>query len=297
MNTKRNLPLIILCYAAIYLIWGSTYFFIALAVETISPAWIVFTRFTLAGLFLVLFPILTGKVKSLPSKKEILTSIFLGFFLLIMGNGVVTIAEKNVDSYIASLIISTVPLLVTIMNWLIYRTKITASQILGFFVGFAGVAFLLYSDKPRHGAEILSISLLFLAIFCWSFGTTWSKKLTHHSNTFFSTGVQMLTAGVISFGVIIFQGESLGEALSNASELSIISVLFLTVVGGSAIGAYNYLLKNEPTNRITSYALVNPLIATVLGIVIGGETPSKFLIPGIVLIISGLTIMLYLKKK
>lgn len=297
MNTKRNLPLIILCYIAIYLIWGSTYFFIAMAVKTISPAWIVFTRFSLAGLFLTLFPIVTGKIKSLPTKKEILTSVFLGFFLLIMGNGVVTIAEKNVDSYIASLIISTVPLLVTVMNWIIYRTKITVTQILGFFVGFAGVAFLLYSDKPRHGAEVFSISLLFLAIFCWSFGTTWSKKLTHHSNTFFSTGIQMLTAGIISFGVIVFQGQSLTSALEGASNLSIISVLFLTVVGGSAIGAYNYLLKNEPTNRITSYALVNPLIATVLGIVIAKESPSQFLIPGIVLIVGGLTIMLYLRKK
>lgn len=297
MSKNRNIPLIIMCYLAIYLIWGSTYFFIAKAVETIPPAWIVGTRFLLAGLIMILIPILLRRVSSLPSKQEVGTSIFLGFFLLIMGNGVVTIAEKNVDSYIASLIISTVPLVAAVMNSVFYKTKLNFKQILGFFIGFAGVAFLLYSDKPRHGAEVTSILLLFLAISCWSFGTTFSKKLNHHPNTFFSTGMQMLFAGIFSLVVIIYQGVSFKTVLEQSSPISVFSVIFLTIVGGSAVGAYNYLLKHEPTNRITSYALVNPMIATIIGIVIGGESKTKFLIPGIVLILTGLVFMLYLSKR
>lgn len=297
MSKTKNIPLIILCYAAIYLIWGSTYFFIAKAVETIPPEWIVGTRFLLAGFIMMLFPVVTGQVKKMPTKKEVGTSIFLGFFLLIMGNGVVTVAEKNVDSYIASLIISTVPLVAAVMTAIIYKTKLNLKQIIGFIIGFSGVALLLYTDKPRHGAEFTGILLLFLAISCWSFGTSWSKIMTHHKNTFFSTGMQMMFAGIFALFVMVYKGVGVTTIIENSTPFSIFSVIFLTVVGGSAIGAYNYLLKHEPTNRITSYALVNPMIATIIGILIGGEEATKFLIPGIVLILTGLVFMLYLSKE
>lgn len=297
MNKKRNLPLIFLCYISIYLIWGSTYYFIAKAVESIPPSWIVGVRFSIAGIIMTIIPLATGKIQSRPTKKEIGTSFFLGFFLLIMGNGVVTVAEKWVDSYIASLIISTVPLVVAIMNSLIYKTKLNYKQILGFIIGFAGVAFLLYSNEPRDTAELKGILLLFLAITCWGFGTTWSKKLSHHSNTLFSTGIQMLFAGFISFIVIIYQGTNPVNILNNSSKISIFAVIFLTIVGGVAIAAYNYLLKHEPTGRITSYALVNPLIATIIGTFIGKEEPALFLVPGILLIMTGLIFMLYLSRE
>lgn len=293
---KKKSLLIVACYTAIYIIWGTTYFFIAKAVETIPPAWILLSRFTIGGLIIILIPILSGKVRSLPSKEEVGASIFLGFFLLIMGNGVVTIAEKWVDSYVASLIISTIPLIVVIMNMILYKTRINYIQILGFFIGFSGVAVLLYSNSAREPGELKGLLLLFLAITCWGFGTSWSKKLKHHTNTFFSTGMQMLFAGGIAFIVILFQGENLATVTNNISKMSFYSTLFLTFVGGAAIGAYNFLLKHEPTNRITSYALVNPLIATLIGIFIGKEQPAQYLWLGIPLILTGLIFMLYLSK-
>lgn len=293
--TKKTF-IIIGCYLSIYLIWGTTYFFISKAVETIPPSWVVASRFLVGGLIILLIPILTGKIKSFPKKEEVKTSLFLGFFLLIMGNGVVTIAEQNVDSYIASLLISTIPLVVAILNKFIYKTKLNYKQILGFFIGFTGVAFLLYSDTPRSAGEFKAILLMFLAITCWGFGTSWSKKMTHHSNTFFATGMQMIFAGSIAFIVALFKDGNFKEIAAGVSQISLFSTIFLTFVGGSAIGAYNYLLKNEPTSRITSYALVNPLIATLLGIFIGGETATKYLWIGIVLILTGLSFMLYLGR-
>jgi drug/metabolite transporter (DMT)-like permease len=293
--TKKTF-LIIGCYLAIYLIWGTTYFFIAKSVETIPPSWVVAFRFLVGGLIILLIPILSGRIKSLPSRDEVKTSLFLGFFLLIMGNGVVTVAEKTVDSYIASLIISTVPLVVAIMNKFFYKTTLNYKQILGFFIGFTGVALLLYSDTPRTAGEFKSILLLFLAITCWGFGTTWSKKMKHHPDTFFATGMQMLFAGTIALIVTFFLKGDFNEIVTRISTISFISILFLTFVGGSAIGAYNYLLRHEPTNRITSYALVNPLIATIIGLFIGGESPTKYLWFGVVLILTGLTFMLYLGR-
>lgn len=293
--TKKTF-IIIGCYIAIYLIWGTTYFFISKAVETIPPSWVVASRFLVGGVIILLIPVLSGRIKTLPKKEEVKTSFFLGFFLLIMGNGVVTVAEKTVDSYIASLIISTIPLVVAIMNKFIYKTKLNYKQILGFFIGFTGVALLLYSDTPRTSGEFKGILLLFLAILCWGFGTSWSKKMTHHPDTFFATGMQMIFAGSIAFIVTLFLDGNFREIASGISQISIFSTIFLTFVGGSAIGAYNYLLKHEPTNRITSYALVNPLIATLIGLFIGGESAAIYLWPGIVLILTGLTFMLYLGR-
>lgn len=296
MSKSKNVPLIVICYLSIYLIWGSTYYFIAKAVETIPPSWIVGVRFTLAGIVMILIPLISGKIRYKPTKKEIGTSIFLGFFLLIMGNGVVTVAEKWVDSYIASLIISTVPLVVAVMNSIIYKSRLNYKQVLGFFIGFTGVALLLFSNEPKEHGELKGLFLLFLAITCWGFGTTWSKKLKHHTNTLFSTGMQMLFAGFISLIVIIYQGVDPVTILNNSNQMSIFSVIFLTIVGGLAIVAYNYLLKHEPTGRITSYALVNPLIATVIGTIISNEKPVKYIVPGILLIVTGLVFMLYLSR-
>ncbi len=244
MQRDKNLPIIVLCYLAIYLIWGSTYFFIAKAVETIPAPWIVGTRFLFAGLIMTLIPILMGKIKRFPSRKEIGTSLFLGFFLLIMGNGVVTVAEKSVDSYIASLIVSTIPLVVVGMNAIFYKTKLNLKQILAFIIGFIGVALLIYSETPKGKAELTGILLLFLAITCWGFGTSWSKKLKHHPNTLLSTGLQMLFAGSICLIIVLFQGVTPRTILQHSSNISLLSLLFLTVVGGTAIVAYNYLLKN-----------------------------------------------------
>lgn len=293
--TKRTIQ-ILFCYTAVYLIWGVTYFFIAQAVETMPASWIVASRFLLGGIILMLIPVLSGKITKFPTRQEVGTSLFLGFFLLIMGNGVVTIAENWVDSYVVSLIISTIPLIVAVLNMLIYKTKLNMWQILGFFIGFGGVALLLYSDTPRQSNELKGIILIFLAISCWGFATSWSKKLTHHSDTFFSTGMQMLFAGLIALIVTFVQGGDFQEIANGISKISLYSTIFLTFVGGSAIGAYNFLLKNEPTSRITSYALVNPLIATLVGILIGKEEPAQFLIPGVFMILTGLIFMLYLGK-
>lgn len=294
---KKNTLLILLSYLTIYLVWGTTYYFIAVAVETIPPMWIVSSRFLIGGCGLVLIPLLSRKVTKLPNRNELFASLFLGFFLLIMGNGVVTTAEKWVDSYIASLIISTVPLVVAIMNSIIYKIRLNIYQVLGFFIGFSGVSLLLYSETPRDLGEFKGIMLIFLAILCWAFGTTWSRKLTHHKNTLFSTGMQMLFAGIIALIVLLFENHDYSSVLKGISSHSIYALIFLTLVGSAAIGAYNYLLKHEPSNRITSYALINPLIATLVGIFIGGETAAKFIIPGVILILMGLTIMLYLSQR
>ena len=221
MDKKRNLPLIVLCYAGLYLIWGSTYFFIGKAVETISPGVLMAGRFITSGIVFILFPIISGQVKKLPTLKQLGSALFLGFFLLVMGNGVVSIAQQWVDSYIASLMVSTVPLAMTIFSLVIFRKRPNWKQIVGFFIGFAGVGFLLYSDTPPEGAKLQGILIIFLAVLCWSFASVWSKKLDHYPQTFFSTGIQMLFAGSLALIVVLVRGEDLSLLVTETSPISL----------------------------------------------------------------------------
>ena len=294
---KKNLPLILLCYAAIYLIWGSTYLFIAYAVETIPVLWILVIRFLFSGLVFITVPLALGQVKRMPAKQEIFSACFLGFFLLILGTGVVTYAEKTVDSYVAALIIATVPLIVAFFNRIFFKQPLSWIKILGMVIGFSGVALLLYNGADVFSGLRLGNFLILFAIFAWGFGTSYSKKLKFHPNVLFSTGIEMLAAGIIAGLAAVLTTDDISTVFADASPLSWFSLAYLSLIGGTALAAYSYLLKHEPTQRVTSYSLVNPVIATVLGIVIRKETPQPLLFFGMPLILAGLFLMLYVRKK
>jgi len=285
--------MIILSYIAIYLIWGSTYYFIAAAVETIPPSWVLAIRWSLGGLFFLFLSILRRKKTSKTSIRNILSSILIGFLLLIGGNGLVTIAEKNIDSYVAALMISTVPLVVSLFNYIIYRIKISFLQLIGIVTGFMGVALLLYNGSNSPVEISTDVLLVFIGITSWALGTTIGSKMDVSENIFLNSSIQMLTAAVLSSIVALSTTENIPTLLNTFSGKSIFALIYLIFFGSLAIGAFNYLMRNESSIRLTSYALVNPVIATLIGILIGGEEIRKFLYAGLPLILIGLTIMLY----
>ncbi len=288
--------MIVISYLAIYIIWGSTYFFIAAAVETIPPSWLMAIRWSLGGiLFLVLYLFQRGN-KSKISIKNILSSVLVGFLLLIGGNGLVTIAEKTVDSYIAALIISTIPLVVSLLNYILYKTKISFLQILGIIIGFTGVALLLYNGDSSTIHISRGMILIFIGIFSWAIGTTIGARLPVPKNILFNSSIQMLTAGFFSFIIAFSTTDNIQTVFTSFSVKSLMSLIYLIIFGPIAIGAYNYLMRKEPAVRLTSYALVNPVIATLLGILIGGEEIRNLLFVGLPLIILGLAILIYGEK-
>lgn len=293
---ESNRKLVILSYLSIYTIWSSTFLFISLAVQTISPAWLVGIRFLFSGLVFFLFPILAGQIKSFPTWKEILSSVFLGFFLLVMGNGLVTVAEHEVPSYMAALIIATVPILASLWKLILFREKLSWIKWLGMVIGLGGVVLIVLPG----GTGSLEISpllfLVFLAVLGWSFGTSMGSHLPSHKNPFFNVGMQMLFASVFAvvYGLIT-EGNPIPN-LAGASALSLWSLAFLTIFGGLAIAGFNYLIKVEPISRVTSYAMVNPPLATLLGIFVIGETATAYLWWGIPLILLGLYLTIFVKK-
>lgn len=285
--------MIYLSYLAIYLIWGSTYYFIAEAVETIPPSWILAIRWSMGGLFFLLLSLIKNKGKLHASKKNILSSVLIGFLLLIGGNGLVTIAEKTIDSYIAALLISTVPLVVSLFNFFLFRIRISFLQLFGVVTGFCGVALLLYNGDSSSFELSPAVLLVMAGICSWALGTTLGARLSVSKDIFLNSSIQMITAAVLSTVTAFRTTENIPELFSSFSSKSVLSLLYLIVFGSLAIGAFNYLIRNEPSIRLTSYALVNPVIATLIGIFIGGEEVRSFLFAGLPLIITGLGIMIY----
>ena len=300
-RTKKTKVLVILSYLAIYGIWGSTYYFIKLAVETIPPFGILAIRFTIAGSLFLCIGLIQGGKPARPSFKEVASSVLLGTLLLIFGNGLVTVAEKKVDSYLAALILACVPLVVAFYDRILVRKKISLIKVLGILIGIIGVALLLYDERSASIHINNHTFLIIIALFSWSLGTSLGHRFKVPGNTFINSGIQMLFVGMIAlfynsiFEVSIFRGYRF------FSGQSIISLAYLTLFGALAFTAYTYLIKHEPAVKIVSNALVNPVIAVFIGLFIAHESVVPLLWYALPLILFGLAVMIYgdslIKKK
>lgn len=290
---KKNTALILLSYLTLYVVWGSTYLAIRVAVETMPAFYLVGFRYFIAGLGFLILSAATGRLKRAPSLKEVLAAAFLGFFLLILGNGLVSLGEKTVDSYIAAIIISSTPFCVAFFNRLFFRERLHATRLAGILIGMAGVGIILWRGEDegiRLSGGILLIMAGFLA---WSFATSYARKVPVHPDSMVNTSIEMSLAGAFALlGSLIYYGPP-GTALAQVSAQGWLAMAYLAVVGGAAFLAYNYLLANEPSIRIVSYAIVNPLIAVFLGMLILGEKPVPLLWLGVPVILLGLVLMLY----
>jgi drug/metabolite transporter (DMT)-like permease len=290
-NPSRSqlLPLV-LSYLAVYVIWGSTYFFIRLAVETISPYLIVGVRFSLGGLVLLAAALAGGRLKEGPDWRRILSACLLGALLLFGANGLVTVAEQTVDSYLVALILASVPLAVALFDRVLFGKRVSAVRLGGILLGVAGVGVLLY-----RGAATFSVHtvLVLAATALWAFATSLSHRLPLYADSLSNAAIEMLCAGVLSLAVFAASGHRVLPELLAASPRSLLGLGFLTLFGSLAFTAYTYLLAHQPAIRIVSHSLINPVIATLLGLLIGGETVAPLLAAGLPMVIVGLAIMLY----
>ena len=290
---KKHSLLIFLCYLIVYFVWGSTYLFIKMAVATIPPFYFVGLRFLLGGAGLLVFVLISGRLYRMPSSKEMMAACFSGTLLLIGGNGLVTIAERSVDSYLAALIISTTPVVVAFFDRVLLGKRISALKVISILVGITGVGILLYNGQSLFRSFSPGVLLILGGLICWAFATSVGHKLNVFPDVFVTSSIQMVFVGLVCVGVAFLQRPPSMQLLSQFSLQSLISLAYLAVFGSLAFCAFNFLIQNEPAVRVVSYALVNPLIATFLGLYVAKEAPMPFLVPGIVLILIGLFCMLY----
>jgi len=267
---------IIVAFAALYLIWGSTYLGIRFAIETIPPFLMAGTRFLMAGVIMYAIAWSQGIGKS--NWMNWRTSLIIGACLLLGGNGGVTMSEKYIDSGLAALIVAVVPIYIVVLGW---ATGMTPKPMpilwLGLVGGFIGVGILLApalrfsSNNGRHPA--IGMSILLVSSFIWSAGSLYSRTAKHAASPFLTAAQQMLCGGLL----LLFAGVATGETRrfnpSSISILSVASFVYLVIIG-AVVGytAYIWLLRHCDPAKVATYAYVNPIVAVVLGTAFAGET-------------------------
>lgn len=283
---------IILSYLAIYFIWGSTYLGIKWGVETIPPFYLVGFRFLSGGIVFLIISLMNGNLKKFPNRKEIASALFLGTFLILLGNGMITWSEEKVDSYLAALVVSSTPFGIAFFNRVLFGERLSWIRLAGMLLGVTGVGLILYNG---NGALSFSfhIGLILTGFLCWGFATSAGHSLPVHENTLVNSGMQMTYAGIVALVLSSFLYEPLPQIIPAITLRSWLGLGYLSIFGAAGFYAYNYLLRHEPAIRVSSYAIINPLIAVLLGIFLGNERPTAHLFIGMPVILCSLALMLY----
>jgi drug/metabolite transporter (DMT)-like permease len=276
------------CLWIVYIVWGSTYLAIRVTVETLPPLLTSGVRFMLAGA--VIYVVLLarkGRGAVRVERAHILPAALIGGALVLGGNGLVMVAEKDVPSGLASLIIAAVPLWVVVMRGATGES-IAHGTLAGVLVGFAGVALLLLpggAEGERGG--IAGFLLLVAASLSWATGTFLASKVDLPRNPFLSTSTQMLLGGALCIPAGLAIGEAGDVDLANVSGDSLIAFAYLVLVGSLvAFTAYVWLLQHAPVSKVATYAYVNPVIAICLGAVILSEEITLTIVAGALVIVA-----------
>lgn len=266
-EAKRNRTRIVLAFAAVYVIWGSTYLFIKYAIESIPPFMMGAARFTAAGA--LLYTLARWRGAKTPDRYDWRSAAVTGVLMLGVGNGAVMWAELTVPTGIVALIVSTTPIWIVVLDWLRPRgVRPRLPVIAGLALGLVGMIVLI---GPRaivgegHVDEI-GVLILLMGSLGWALGTMLSKGSKRSSAPLAYAALQMIAAGMAMAVTSVVIGEPSRLAPSEVSLRAILSWVYL-MLAGSIIGytAYIYLLGQVSAAKAATYAYVNPIIAVLLG--------------------------------
>ena len=266
-HASSNPSLLLAAFAAVYVIWGSTFLAIRIGDESFPPLLVAGIRHLTFGL--IAFPILLWKTKARPTWAEWRSTTVTGFLLLAVGNGGVCLAEERVPSGIAALLVATVSLWMVLIDWLRPAgTRPVPRVIVGLVLGFAGLA-LLVGPKELGGSgriDPVGVAILGVGSFAWACGSIYAKHGKMPSSPLLGSAMQSLTGGALLWIVGGLTGEIGALHLPTVTTRSWIAVTYL-ICFGSAIGfsSYLYILKHSTATRVATYAFVNPIVALLLG--------------------------------
>jgi drug/metabolite transporter (DMT)-like permease len=261
---------IAIAFAAVYVIWGSTYLAILYAIQTLPPMLMAGTRHAIAGALLYAFARRRGAPR--PPRHLWRPAAVIGGLMLLMGNGGVVLAERTVPSGLAALIVASVPLWVALLSSLGADGRLPRGRrALALIAGFAGVA-LLVSGRGLRGGSVSGMTLVLVASVAWAAGSLYSRTSPRPRSAFLATAMQMLAGGGLLLVAGTLEGEWRQLDLAHVSWLSAAALGYL-VVFGSLIGytAYAWLLQTVPPTVAATYAYVNPVVAMLLGWLFAGE--------------------------
>ena len=267
LDPHATTPLVLAAFAAVYLLWGSTYLAIRVGVETVPPLILAGLRHLTVGLFL--YPILRRTTGVRPTAANWKSAAVTGCLLLFVGNGGVSWAEQIVPSGVTALLVTMVSLWLVVVDWLRPGGVRPVPRVLfGLVLGFAGVALLV---GPSHwgGSErvdLRGVAVLVIASFAWACGSIYSKHSGMPRSALLGVAMQSFSGGLVLLIAGLLSGEFHRFHFSAVSWRSWVALAYL-IVFGSCIGlsAYIYILQKSTSARVATYALVNPVVALILG--------------------------------
>ncbi|MCA1924149.1 drug/metabolite exporter YedA [Buttiauxella noackiae] len=277
VRSGQLLPLVAALFA-LYIIWGSTYFAIAVGVKSWPPFMMAGVRFMVAGVLLMSVLLLRGH--KLPAMRPMLNAALIGVLLLAVGNGFVTVAEhQHVPSGIAAVMVATVPLFTLCFSRL-FGIQTRKLEWLGIAIGLAGIV-LLNSGGNLSGNPWGAL-LILIGSLSWAFGSVYGSRIELPVGLM-AGAVEMLAAGMVLLAASALTGERLDAMPTPAGFMA---VAYLSLFGSIiAISAYMYLIRNVAPAVATSYAYVNPVVAVLLGTGFAGESlsPIEWLALGVII--------------
>jgi drug/metabolite transporter (DMT)-like permease len=292
-----------LAFFLIYFIWGSTYLAIRVAIASIPPFLMAGCRFFFAGLLMLLLL----RMRGVPQPSWCWRLGVVGVFLFVGGNGLVVWAEQYIDSGLAALLVSTLPLWLIVLDWLWAGGPPPQRQALcGIALGIVGTVLLLkphwllpqlfpvaVEASAADQQALLASSVVVFASVLWAIGSIYSKKFAKPASIFMSAAWQMLGGGAALLLLSLALGEFTTFEFAQVTPLSLAGFAYLFVFGSMiAISAYSWLLQNASASSISTYAFVNPLVALALGWLLVDEALTLPILLGAAVILVGVVLVI-----
>lgn len=290
--TPRQRRLAYFAWAAVCIIWGTTYLGIRVSLETMPPALMGGIRWTLAGGLLIGY--LLARREPLPPRSSWGGIALLAFLMLGLGNGGVVVAEQWVPSGLTAVLVATSPFWMSAVEAALPDgDRLRANVIAGLLIGFGGIVVLVWPDLTLGSSGrrhfILGIAAIQLASFGWSLGSAYSRRHARTDNVLGTTAYQMLAGGLMMTAVGTLRGEWVQLHFTARTAFALGYLSTVGAVGGFV--AYTYALRHLPVTFVSLYAYINPVIAVALGVLLLGEPFDSRMMAAAVLVLAGVAIV------
>ncbi len=284
---------ILMAFAAIYTIWGSTYLAIRFAVETLPPFLMTGVRFALAGGLLYAWARVRGVPR--PRRSQWTAAVLVGVLMLVFGVGGVSWAEQRITSGAAALLVGVGPLFMVLVDWLWYGGERPDIKVIaGILFGFCGVGLLLGPEQLAGAGRVDplgAIVILFGAI-TWAFGSLYTRGSRLPASPSLATGMEMLAGGAVLLIVGTLLGEVRALSFSVVAWRSLLALVYLVVFGSIiALSAYLWLLKFVAPSKVVTHAYVNPVVAVILGWALADEPLNERTLAATAVIVLGVLVI------
>jgi len=291
MSTQTNSPSrlgLLVAFAIVYVVWGSTYLANIVAIETIPPFVLIAARLGLAGVVLLGLSRFR-ETWTLPTRREWRNMAGTSFLFLTVGLGAVVWAEQYIESGTTALLVAAEPLLVVLVLWMFDRKRPRWQAFAGIALGILGTIVLVGQDIVIEGdGALLGIAAIAIGILAWAFGSVLTSRLKLPSNRMQTAGWQMLIGGALAIPVVLVTGDYTGFNLGDVSVRSAWAFGFLVVFGSIiAYSAFLYLLQHVSPEKVATSTYVHPVVAVTLGVLFRDEVLTGQTVIASVILLAG----------